>query len=101
MIPQMHATATLTLDTTVRASEDQISCDVADEVVLLSVQDGQYYGLNPVGAAIWRMIGRPCPLREVRDQLLTEFDGVSLETCTAEVIAFATSMRALGLIEIE
>jgi hypothetical protein len=97
----MHTAEQLSLSTVIRASEHQISCDVADEVVLLSVQNGQYYGLNAVGAEIWRLIQQPRSVAEVRDALLTEFDGVDVETCTIELQAFATNMLALGLIELQ
>jgi hypothetical protein len=89
----------LSLSTTIVASEQQISCDVADEVVLLSVQNGQYYGLNPVAASIWRLIQKPRTLAEVQAGLLAEYDDVSPETCALEVLAFATNMLSLGLIQ--
>lgn len=96
----MSGAPALSLTATVLASEQQISCDVADEVVLLSVTDGQYYGLNPVAASIWRLIQQPRTLTDVRDGLLHEYADVSVETCTMEVLAFATNMLALGLIEL-
>ncbi len=95
----MIATLSLPMSTTVVASKQQISCDVADEIVLLSVEDGQYYGLNPVGASIWRLIQSPTTLDDVRDGLLAEYDDVSDETCTAEVVTFMTNMLALGLVQ--
>jgi hypothetical protein len=88
------------MSTTVVASESQISCDVADEVVLLSVDDGQYYGLNAVGASIWRLIQKPRTLADVRNVLLDEYADVSSDTCTAEVLAFVTNMLALGLVQL-
>lgn len=96
----MNAPPRLSLSATVVPSEQQISCDVADEVVMLSVRDGQYYGLNPVGASIWRLIQTPKTLAEVRDVLLDEYTDVSPETCADEVLAFASSMLALGLIRL-
>lgn len=96
----MSGSPSLSLSATVLASEQQISCDVADEVVLLSVQNGQYFGLNPVAASIWRLIQMPRTLAEVRDGLLNEYADVSPETCSREVLAFATNMLALGLIEL-
>ena len=96
----MSSASTLSLTATVRAAEDQVSCDVADEVVLLSMRSGQYYGLNEVGASIWRLIQRPRTLAEVRDDLLSEYAEVSTETCTIEVLAFAANMLALGLIQL-
>jgi hypothetical protein len=96
----MHNALSLSLSTTVVAAPQQISCEVADEVVLLSVDDGQYYGLNAVGASIWRLIGEPRTIAELRDRLLEEYDGVSAEACTLEVTAFVSSMLALGLIDV-
>lgn len=96
----MSGAPPLSLSATIMASDEQICCDVADEVVLLSVQNGQYYGLNPVGASIWRLIQKPRTLAEVRDGLLDEYADVSIDTCAREVVAFATTMLALGLIEL-
>jgi hypothetical protein len=96
----MSGARTLSLAATVRASDQQISCDVADEVVLLSMQNGQYYGLNQVGASIWRLIQRPRTLVEVRDDLLKEYTDVTPETCSMEVLAFTANMLALGLIQL-
>jgi hypothetical protein len=95
----MTAANPVSLATTVRASESQISCEVADEVVLLSVRDGQYYGLNAVGASVWRLIQEPRTVGEVRDALLHEYEDVSPETCAHEVMTFVASMLELGLIE--
>ena len=86
------------MSTTVVASDQQISCDVADEVVLLSVETGQYYGLNAVGASIWRLIEKPITLEDVRDALLAEYDDVSRETCSTEVMTFVGEMLTLGLV---
>lgn len=96
----MSGATALSLAATVRASDQQISCDVDDEVVLLSMQNGQYYGLNQVGASIWRLIQRPRTLAEVRDNLLEEYADVSPETCSIEVLAFTANMLALGLVQL-
>jgi hypothetical protein len=98
----MHVSSarSLSMSSTVVASEQQISCDVADEAVLLSVQSGEYYGLNPVAASIWRLIQKPSTLAEVRNALLEEYSDVSMETCEQEVLAFVDQMLALDLIEL-
>jgi hypothetical protein len=96
----MSSTVTLSMATRVVASEQQVACEVADEVVLLSMQSGQYYGLNAVGASIWRLIQKPRTLAEVRNGLLAEYEDVSAETCDAETLAFVTNMLGLGLIQL-
>ena len=42
----------LSLDSKVMVAQDAVSCDLMDEVALLNVKDGIYYGLNPVGARV-------------------------------------------------
>jgi len=86
--------------TRVVASDQQVACEVADEVVLLSMDNGQYYGLNAVGASIWRLIQTPRTLEEVRDRLLAEYADVSAETCADETLAFVTTMLELGLVRL-
>ena len=90
----------ISMSTVVVASDQQISCDVADEAVLLSVQSGDYFGLNPVGASIWRLIQRPSTLGRVRNALLDEYEDIEVQDCEQEVISFVTQMLALDLVEI-
>ena len=90
----------LSLDTTVFASPQQVSCDVANEAVLLSMRDGEYYGLNEVAASIWRLIQEPRTVLEIRDALLEEYSGIDAEECERAVIGFLGQMIALNLIDI-
>lgn len=82
---------------TVVASDDQISCDVGDEAVLLSVVDGEYYGLNPVAASVWRQIREPRTIAAVCDALLAEYDGISSAECERAVSELVGEMVALGI----
>jgi hypothetical protein len=90
----------ISMSTVVVASEQQISCDVADEAVLLSVQSGDYYGLNPVAASIWRLIQQQGTLADVRDALLAEYSGIEPQVCEQEIVAFVAEMLALELVEV-
>jgi len=90
----------LSLDTAVCASPQQVSCDVADEAVLLSMRDGEYYGLNEVGASIWRLIQRPRTVLELRDLLLEEYEEIEASECERAVVSFLTEMIALKLVDV-
>lgn len=88
---------TLTMATAVVASKQQISCAVGDEAVLLSADKGEYFGLNPVAASVWREISVPCTLETVRDALLAEYRGVSPDECERAVLAVVAEMLVLGI----
>ena len=88
----------LPMSTVVVSSDQQISCDVGDEVVLLSIRDGEYYGLNPVAASVWRQLREPSTLGAVRDALLTEYTGISPDDCERAVIELVAELIALGVV---
>ena len=90
----------LSLDSTVLASLQQVSCNVADEAVLLSMQDGAYYGLNEVGASIWKLIQQPRTVLQIRDALLEEYAKIGPEECEREVLAFLNEMVSLNLVDL-
>lgn len=89
----------ISLDDTIVAIRDQVSCDLADEAVVLSLKDGVYYGLNPVAARVWELIQEPRSLREIRDRLLEEFD-VEDGACTQDLLALLVQLREWNLVEL-
>lgn len=84
----------------VLASSEHVACDLDDETVILSLKTGQYYGLNPVAAAVWRMIQVRRKVVAVRDGLMKEFAGVTAEQCEEELRKLLTELGELGLVEI-
>ena len=96
----MSVTSGLSLTTEVVASQQQISCDVADEAVLLSMQTGQYYGLNPVAASIWRLVQEARTVGDIIDTLMLEYEGVTVEECTEAVLSFLSELIALELVDL-
>jgi hypothetical protein len=96
----VSSTNSFALDTRVVASSQQVSCDVASEAVLLSMHDGEYYGLNEVAATIWRLIQRPRTIRDIRDALLDEYSGIDHDECQRAVLDFLGEMLALHMVEL-
>jgi len=88
----------LALDTTVVASSQQVSCDVADEAVLLSMHDGEYYGLNEVAATIWKLVQQPRTVLEIRDALLDEYTDIHADDCQSAVLEFLGEMISLQMV---
>ena len=86
-------------DTRFFASPNQVHCEVASEAVLLSLETGEYFGLNEVAASVWRLIQTPQTVIEIRDALLDEYEGIDPVTCLEQVVALLDEMLTLGLIE--
>jgi hypothetical protein len=81
------------------ASGDQISSDLAGEVVMLNLKNGTYYGLDAVGARIWELIQAPRPVAAVRDAILEEYE-VEPERCEGDLLALLDKLAEAELIEV-
>lgn len=88
------------LETRVVVSSKQISCDLADEAVVLNLEDGIYYGLNPVASCVWGLVQKPRTIRELREALLSEFD-IEESICTRDLIDLIGQLKRWGLVEVE
>ncbi len=76
-----------------------LSAEVGNEVVLMSIEKGVYFGLNPVGARVWSLLDELVVVQEVCATIVEEFE-VTLEQCQEEVLEVLKDMRAQGLIRI-
>lgn len=85
-------------DSVVVACEGNISCDLASEAAVLDFKSGMYYGLDEVGARIWKLIAEPRTVGEICDTLLDEYD-IEPDACERDVIALLGELAAKGLIE--
>lgn len=80
-------------------SQDQVSCDLSAEIVLLNLKSGVYFGLNTVGASIWKLIQEPKTIREIREALVDEYD-VEPKRCEKDILELLQGLSTHGLIEI-
>ena len=95
----MSANPKISLDSTVAVSKEQASADLRDEAAILNLKDGVYYGLDPVGARIWKLIQTPRTVREVRDMILEEYD-VEADCCEKDLIELLQQLAKNDLIYI-
>ena len=75
-----------------------MSCDLGGEAAILQLGSGIYYGLNPVGARVWALLQQPCPVREIRDALVSEYE-VDGARCEHDLLVLLHALAAERLIE--
>jgi hypothetical protein len=90
----------ITLESTVSQIEDIVASDIDDEKVMMSVEKGQYFGLEPVGSRVWELIEKPVKVSELIDALLGKYD-VDRETCEKDVLAFLEELNEAGILRVE
>jgi hypothetical protein len=84
--------------TVIVASERAISSDLAGEAAIIDFKSGSSYGLDEVGATIWKLIAEPRTVSEICDAVVAEYE-VDPEVCERDVLALLGKLAASGLIE--
>ena len=88
----------LTDGSRITVSSNQISCDLAGEIAILNLDNGVYYGLDPVGARLWTLLQEPQTFAQVRGALLLEFDVDA--TCSRATFGTTRDLSQQVLIDI-
>lgn len=88
--------STIPATATVAAASDVLATAFDDDLVLLNLRDGVYYGLEGVGTRVWSLIQQPRPLAEIRDALTEEFD-VDPGRCERDLRALLGDLVKRGL----
>jgi hypothetical protein len=70
---------------------------VGEELVLLDVERGTYYGLDPVGARIWALIASGTSLGAIVDRLVDEYE-VTREELERDVEKLVGELEGRGLV---
>lgn len=90
---------TLDKNTIVAASKDQVSCDLGEEAAILGLKNSVYYGLNPLGAQIWRLLQEPRSIEEICRRIVSEYD-VTRERAESDLLHLLQQMLSEGLVEL-
>ena len=87
----------LHIDSKCVQTEDILSSNIDDEVVMMSMDTDKYYGLDPIGSRIWKLLQEPCTLRQVCEKLVMEFQ-VDASTCQHDVLEFIQKLADAQLV---
>jgi len=87
----------LSLSSIVQLSSDHIAAPVDNEIVILSIKRGAYYGLNDVGSDIWQRLAAPVRVDALCD-LLAEKYNADRATIERDVLALLEKLMAEGLV---
>jgi len=85
---------------TVVVMKDQVSADLSGEAAILNLKTSVYFGLNTVGASIWKLIQEPRKVSEIRDAILKEYD-VEPDRCETDLLALLQELLEKELIEVK
>ena len=90
----------ISTESIVNQIEDIVASDIDDEKVMMSVEKGQYYSLDPVGSRVWELIEKPVKVTDLIDALLMKYEA-DRETCERDVLAFLEDLHEDGILQVE
>jgi len=79
---------------------DVLFHELDGEAVLLNLQTGKYFGLDPMGTRIWQYLVEYGSPGTVYNKLLEEYD-VDAERLRADLLALVDQLEAHGLIRLD
>lgn len=85
--------------TTVVVARDVLASELGAELVMLNLADGIYYGLDGVGAAVWKLVQTPVTVAVICQELIAAYD-VDPELCRADVLKLLTDLSSRGLVDV-
>jgi hypothetical protein len=89
----------ISLKTTFVRRANLVETEIDGEVVMMSLERGNCYGLDNSAARIWKLLESPMSVAALLETLTREY-AVEAENCQAEVLGFLEQLQAENLIEI-
>lgn len=95
-MPNAHS---IQFEDTVRAADSQVSSRLGDEVAILELDRGVYFGLNHSGALLWDALQKPIAVSALHASMIAEYE-VDNATAREDLLRLLEHLRTAGLIEI-
>src|SRR5512139_2248742 len=87
----------ITLETTVVRADDLLATDLDGETILMSIEQGAYYGMEKTARRIWELVEKPIKVADLCRQLAEEYQ-VDPVTCERDILAFLEELCSENLV---
>ena len=94
-----NASDDLTLTATVTPRQAVMFQQLQEEAVLLNLDSGLYFGLDPIGTRIWNLLAENQSLPQVVSTIMAEYE-VDIEQCTSDLLKLLGDLEAQGLVAV-
>lgn len=80
-----------------KRNNNTIAGKLDDGLVMMDIEKGKYFSLNPVATRIWELLEQPKELNDLCNILMDEYD-VESEQCESETRACLKKLAEIGLV---
>ena len=90
--------AEISSETVVQRSENVLFSELDSEIVMMDIQQGNYYELEEPATRIWELAETPVRVSEICATLQDEYE-IEAAQCETEVIAFVQELESREVIK--
>lgn len=76
-----------------------VTSNLDGELVMMSVENGEYYGLDEIGSRIWELMEKPIVIEKLISFLTLEFE-VERQECENDTLEFLEDLFSRKLINL-
>jgi hypothetical protein len=87
-------------DTLLQRKPGMLFNEIDGEVVMLSIENSEYYGMDKVGSRIWQLLENPMRFNELVIKLMDEYE-VTEDQCRHETLEFVKKIMEKRLLNLE
>ncbi|MGZ8915407.1 MAG: lasso peptide biosynthesis PqqD family chaperone [Methylobacter sp.] len=81
----------LSINTSLCRHPDLIASPMDGDLVMMSIERGEYFGIGGVGCRIWELLEHTITVHEIIDTLCAEYE-IDEATCRTDVLKFAQEL---------
>lgn len=78
---------------------DMVAAEMDGDLVMMSVEQGEYFGIGGVGTRAWELLEQPMTVEQICAVIVEEFE-VDEATCREDMLSFANELLTLGLVKL-
>ena len=97
MLASKKERVVMDLASNVSIPDEVMTRKVGDELVILDLASGMYFGLDAIGTRIWQLVEAGNPLAEVCDVMTSEYD-VTRDQMQQDLANLVAELHARGLV---
>ncbi|MCF8331783.1 MAG: lasso peptide biosynthesis PqqD family chaperone [Bacteroidales bacterium] len=83
----------------IQKSDNSIESTIDGDIVLMNLDNNEYYSMDDIGSAIWQMLNEPKSIERIINELLKQYK-VDREVCAKDTMKFLEQLYDKGIIKI-
>jgi hypothetical protein len=90
----------LTLNSIIQRDPEVLAAEAGQDLIMVSIASGSYYGVSDVAREIWNAIERPKRIADLVNDLTTSYQ-IDSVSCEEQTLSFLNALLDEGLLRVE